>query len=185
MDNGACSYRRFLDGDDNAIVEIIRDYKDGLMLFINRYVNNIHIAEELTEDTFFKLVTKKPRFHAKCSFKTWLYTIGRNLAINRIKYSVHISDTPPEELKDLSSDEYDVERTYLKEEQKIQLYKALSAINRDYATALHLKYFEDMCNEQIAKVLKKNKRQIENLLYQAKQALRSELEKEGFIYEGF
>ncbi len=185
MDNGACSYRRFLDGDDNAIVEIIRDYKDGLMLFINRYVNDIHIAEELTEDTFFKLVTKKPRFSAKCSFKTWLYTIGRNVAINRIKRNSHLSEIEPEELNRLCSDEDDVERSYLREEQKIQLYKALSAIQRDYATVLHLKYFEEMSNEQISKVLRKNKRQIENMLYQAKQALRSALEKEGFIYEGF
>ena len=52
MDNGASSYRRFLDGDDEGIVEIIKEYKDGLMLFINRYVDNIHIAEELTEDVF-------------------------------------------------------------------------------------------------------------------------------------
>ena len=48
MDNGASSYRRFLEGDDSGIVEIIRDYKDGLILFLNRYVNNIHTAEELT-----------------------------------------------------------------------------------------------------------------------------------------
>ena len=33
MDNGASSYRRFLEGDDNGIVEIIRDYKDGLIFF--------------------------------------------------------------------------------------------------------------------------------------------------------
>ncbi len=51
MDNGASSYRRFLSGDDNGIVDIIKDYKDGLMLFLNRYVNNIHVAEELTEDS--------------------------------------------------------------------------------------------------------------------------------------
>ncbi|BBK23162.1 hypothetical protein Aargi30884_20650 [Amedibacterium intestinale] len=31
MDNGAGSYRRFLDGDDDGIVEIVRDYKDGLI----------------------------------------------------------------------------------------------------------------------------------------------------------
>ena len=30
MDNGASSYRRFLDGDDEGIVEIIKDYKEGL-----------------------------------------------------------------------------------------------------------------------------------------------------------
>ena len=38
-------------------------------------------------------------------------------------------------------------------------------------------------NEEIAKIMKKNKRQIENLIYRAKGALKSELEKEGFEYE--
>ena len=33
-------------------------------------------------------------------------------------------------------------------------------------------------------VLKKNRRQIENMIYQAKQSLKSELDKEGFHYEG-
>ncbi len=185
MDNGASSYRRFLDGDDNGIVEIIEDYKDGLILFINRYVNNIHIAEELTEDTFFQLVTKKPRFTVKYAFKTWLYTIGRNLAINYTKHHRYIAETPTDELKDLCADEDNIEASYLREEQKLQLNKALSNIHSKYATVLHLKYFEEMSNDQISKVLKKNKRQVENMLYQAKQALKSELEREGFIYEEF
>ena len=73
MDNGAGSYRRFLDGDDDGIVEIVRDYKDGLIFYINSYVNNIHIAEELTEDTFFKLIVKKPKYRYQYSFKAWLY----------------------------------------------------------------------------------------------------------------
>ncbi len=183
MDNGASSYRRFLNGDDTGIVEIIRDYKDGLMLFINRYVNNVHIAQDLTEDTFFKLVTKKPRFTVKSSFKTWLYTIGRNTALNYIKRSNMISETPIENMVDLRADETNVEQAYLREEQKIQLNKALSKIHFDYATVLHLKYFEDMSNEQIAKVLKRSKRQVENMLYQAKKVLKHELKKEGFIYE--
>ncbi len=185
MDHGASSYRRFLDGDDNSIVEIIQDYKDGLILFINRYVNNIYIAEELTEDTFFQLITKKPRFAVKYSFKTWLYTIGRNLAINYKKHHRYMAEIPTEELKDLYADENDIETSYLRQEQKLRLNKALSNIHSEYATVLHLKYFEEMANEQIAKVLKKNKRQVENMLYQAKQALKSELEREGFIYEEF
>ena len=48
----------------------------------------------------------------------------------------------------------------------------------------YLKFFEDLNNEQIAMVLKKNRRQIENMIYQAKQALKSELDKEGVHYEG-
>lgn len=183
MDNGASSYRRFLDGDDNGIVEIIRDYKDGLILFLNRYVNNIHVAEELTEDTFVRIVTRKPRFAAKYSFKTWLYTIGRNTAINYVKRESKISDAPVEDWDNLSRDEETLEQSYLREEQKIIVHKALSQINSDYGTVLYLKFFEDLTNEQIAKVTKKNKRQVENLLYQAKQSLKAELEKEGFPYE--
>ena len=183
MDNGASSYRRFLEGDDNGIVEIIRDYKDGLILFLNRYVSNIHIAEELAEDTFFKIVTRKPRFIAGGSFKTWLYTIGRNMAINYIRQAKKISDTSIEDI-DGYSDECNLEETYLREEEKIVVHRALSKINADYSKVLYLKFFEDLNNEQIAMVLKKSRRQIENMLYQAKQSLKSELDKEGFHYEG-
>ena len=45
MDNGASSYRRFLDGDDKGLAEIVRDYSDGLILYLNGVVNNISIAE--------------------------------------------------------------------------------------------------------------------------------------------
>ena len=84
MDNGASSYRRFLDGDDNGIIEIVNNYKDGLILYLNGYVNNIFIAEELTEDTFFRLIIKKPKYSGKSTFKSWLYAIGRNVAVDYI-----------------------------------------------------------------------------------------------------
>lgn len=77
MDSGADSYRRFLDGDDEGLAEIVREYKDGLILYLNCYVNNLYIAEELTEDTFFRLITRKPKFSGKSTFKSWLYAIGR------------------------------------------------------------------------------------------------------------
>ena len=90
MDNGASSYRRFLDGDDKGIAEIVGDYKDGLILYLNGYVKNIFIAEELTEETFFRLIVKKPRFLGKSSFKSWLYAIGRNVAIDFIRHNSKI-----------------------------------------------------------------------------------------------
>ncbi|MCQ2440732.1 MAG: hypothetical protein MJ076_02400 [Clostridia bacterium] len=58
MDNGVSSYRRFLKGDEEGFVEIVRDYKDGLILYLNGFVKNISVAEELTEDTFVKLGIK-------------------------------------------------------------------------------------------------------------------------------
>lgn len=70
-DNGASSYRRFRDdGDESGLVEIIRDYKDGLIFYLNSFVGNIYTAEELAEDTFVLLGTKKPKDKGKGSFKT-------------------------------------------------------------------------------------------------------------------
>ena len=63
MDNGASSYRRFLNGDDKGLENIVRNYKDGLILYLNGFVNNVYIAEDLMEETFFKLIIKKPRFN--------------------------------------------------------------------------------------------------------------------------
>ena len=99
MDNGAGSYRRFLDGDDLGIAEIVRDYKDGLILYLNGYVKNVHTAEELAEDTFFRLMIKKPKFNGRSSFKSWIYAIGRNVAIDYIRRAVRaaVSPVPAEE----------------------------------------------------------------------------------------
>lgn len=182
MDNGAGSYRRFLAGDDNGIVEIIRDYKDGLILYLNGITGDICLAEELMEDTFFKLVTKKPKFSGKCSFKTWLYAIGRNAAIDGLRRRSRISSVPADECYDLS-DEENIEQEYLREEQKITLHKALQRLNPDYRQVLYLVFFEQFSNAETAEIMHKNKRQIENLLYRAKQALKEELGKEGFSYE--
>ena len=146
MDNGACSYRRFLEGDDEGVVEIIRDYKDGLILFLNRYVHNVHIAEELAEETFFRIIIKKPRFIKKASFKTWLYTIGRNTANNYLKHAAKTLHSDPEDLErlfgEMESPEIEgLEKAYIREEEKIAIHRALGSINPDYAKVLYLKFF--------------------------------------------
>lgn len=183
MDTGASSYLRYLDGDDTGLTEIIRDYKDGLTLYINGYVNNIFTAEDLMEDTFFKLATKKPRFSGKSSFKTWLYAIARNVALDYLRKNSKIADTPIEDLSNYIVEESNVEREYLIKEQKIFLHRIMRELKPEYFQVLYLVYFENFTNKEIAKIMKKNKRQIENLIYRAKSTLKSELEKEGFEYE--
>lgn len=85
MDNGASSYDRYLAGDDSALGDIVREYKDGLTVYLDSFTDNIHDAEELMEETFFRLAYKKPKFSGKSSFKTWLYSIGRNLALDHLR----------------------------------------------------------------------------------------------------
>ncbi len=183
MDNGASSYRRFLDGDDDGIVEIIKDYKDGLMLYLNNYVQNIHIAEDLMEDTFVRLVTKKPHFSGKSSFKTWLYAIGRNIAVDYVRKHAKLPEVSAEELSVILSDETDVEKEYLRDERKIILHKALKKINVEYSKVLYLIYFENFNITETSSIIKKSYKQTENLVYRAKRSLKSQLEMEGFVYE--
>ncbi len=183
MDNGASSYRRFRDnGDESGLVEIIRDYKDGLILYLASIVGNIRTAEELAEDTFVLLGTKKPRDKGKGSFRTWLYTIGRNVAIDHIrKYRKH-SEVSIDDIE-LVSEEESVEAAYIRQEQKITVHRAMRRLSPEYRQVLWLVYFEELSSKEAAGIMKKTVRSVESLLYRAKKSLRSQLEKEGFDYE--
>ena len=183
MDNGASSYRRFLDGDDTAIAEMVGAYKDGLILYLNGFVHNIHTAEDLMEDTFFKLMVKKPRFREKYAFKTWLYTIGRNVALDHLRRNARQTVLSPEELAVHRAEEDSLEQAYLTEERKIILHRAMDRLHPEYRQILWLIYFEDMKSGDAAKALGKTPKQAANLLYRAKSALKTQLEQEGFIYE--
>lgn len=183
MDNGASSYRRFLNGDDSGIVDIVKDYKDGLILYLNRYVENILIAEELAEETFFKLMIKKPRFLPRYSFKTWLYTIGRNILIDYIRKRRKIVFHTLENYEYLIGEEDSLLQAYLREEKKQMVHKAIGKLKPEYREVLQLIYFEEFTNIETAKIMKKSKRQVEMLVYRAKKSLKTELLKEGFGYE--
>lgn len=185
MDNGAVSYRRFLDGDDSAFVDLIRDYKDGLILYLCGITGNVHLAEDLTEDTFVRIITRKPKFSGKSSFKTWLYAIARNMAFDYLRKNKGIQQVSTEELHSLQSDEETLERAYIKEEERIELHKAMDKLIPAYKQVLWLTYFEEFSAKEVSLIMKKSVHNVETLLYRARRSLKAELEREGFVYEGF
>ena len=182
MDNHADSYRRYLDGDDNGLVEIIGHYRYGLTLYIGDIVGDICLAEDIMQEVFVKLAVKKPKFGGKSSFKTWLYSVARNRALDRLRQIARHKETPLDECFE-ASDETDIEKQYIKEEQKIELHKAMKRLSSDYAQVLYLRYFEDFDTNEIAGIMRKSKKQVGDLLYRAKKSLKTELERAGFTYE--
>ena len=52
MDNGASSYRRFLDGDESAFDDIMKELFYPLVFFVDRYVQDVHTAEDMAMDVF-------------------------------------------------------------------------------------------------------------------------------------
>ncbi|MBQ2842347.1 MAG: RNA polymerase sigma factor [Clostridia bacterium] len=180
MDNGESSYRRFLDGDESAFGEILDMYSENLIFFINRYIRNVAIAQEISEDVFVELLIHKRRYNFKTSLKTYIFTIARNKTVDYIRRCERRPECAYEYIE-TESDRKSLEDEFLKKEQERELHKAIDALNDDYKTVLHLIYFEDMSYEQAGKVMKKNKKQIENLAYRAKQALKKELKKEAML----
>ena len=183
MGNDADRYRRFLDGD-NGLVEIIDEYHEGMSLYLNSIVNDMCLAEDIMQETFVKLAIKKPAFRGKCSFKTWLFTIARNCAVDHLRKDKKISDLPLEEQLNIS-DAIDTEKEFFKEEQKAELYSAMKRLNPDYYQVLYLMYFEDLDASDIAKIMHKAKRQVSDLIFRARKSLKNELERKGFVYERY
>lgn len=182
MGNGASSYRRYLAGDDEGLHEIICDYRKGLILYLNSYVQNIHTAEDLAEDVFTELAIHCPKFSEKSTFKTWLFAIGRNITAKHLRKHNRVSIVPLESQEYLA-DEVDIECNYIKDEQKRMVHRALHNLKLEYRQVLFLSFFEGFSNEETALIMKKTKRQVESMLYNAKKALKSELERSGYEYE--
>lgn len=180
METSEQCYQRFLQGDDSALVQLIRDHSDGLMLYLNGMVSNITVAEDLTEETFLKLVLKKPRFSAQSSFKTWLYTIGRNLALDYLRRNrrrvLSLEDCP-------EAEEPDLEQRYFRDDDRRIIHQAMKALKPEYRQVLWLIYFEDFSCADAGKILGKSTANTQTLVSRARKALKTKLLEEGFVYE--
>lgn len=175
-------YKRFLQGDDGALEYIIRAYRDGLLLYIHGIVDDMHLAEELAEDVFVKLVVKRPKFSENSSFKTWLYAVGRNVARDHMRRKKRTT-VPLEECPELSDDEKDLELNYIGQEDRILLHRAMRQLKMEYRQILWLVYFEDFSLSQAARVMGKTTHNAETLVYRARKALKEKLMQEGYEYE--
>jgi RNA polymerase sigma factor (sigma-70 family) len=176
MDNGTRCYHRFLDGDEDALEEIVDMYNRKLILFINRRVNNLCDAEDLAAEAFLDLILKKPRFREESSFKTYLFSIGQNKARDFVKKQSRHANVPLDGVQiaeqNLLLDELEWD------EQQKALLCALDDLHPDYRDVLHLLFFEEMSYREAAVVMRKNEKQINNLAYRAKNALRAAMQQE-------
>ena len=179
MDNGASSYRRFLDGDESAFDEIMKELFDNLVFFIDRYVHDIHAAEDIAIDAFSDLVVNKHRYNFKVTLKTYLFMLGRSRALNYIKHHKVIDFVELTEVDKASSEQETLEEIVLADERKRVVNNALNTLPDDMRVVIHLIYFEDLSYNEAAKIMKKNRKQVDNLLYRAKKELRIILGKDG------
>ena len=179
MDNGASSYRRFLNGDESAFDDVMKELFDNLVFFVDRYVHDIHAAEDIAIDAFSDLVVNKHRYNFKVTLKTYLFMLGRSRALNYIKHRKVINFVELTEADNISAEQKTLEEIILEDERKRIVNNALNSLTDDMRVVVHLIYFEDLTYDEAAKVMKKNRKQVDNLLYRAKKELRIILGKDG------
>lgn len=179
MDNGAGSYRRFLDGDESAFDDIMKELFHPLVFFIDRYVHDVHAAEDIAIDTFADLVVHRHRYNFKVTLKTYVFMLGRSRALNYIKHRGLVAFSPLSETEDMSDGEPTLEELVLADERRRAVNAAVSQLSEDMRAVVHLVYFESMTYDEAAKVLKKKRKQVDNLLYRAKGELRIILGEDG------
>ena len=182
MDNGASSYRRYLDGDEAAFDELLRLYRDNLTFFINRYVHDLDAAEDIAIDTFMYLIVHRLRYNFRTPLKTYLFMIARSRALDYLKHRSKITTVEISEVEGTLTDGITLEELILLDERKQMLNRALKQLPEDMQLAAHLVYFEDLTYDDAARVMKKNRKQVANLLYRAKEKLRAILGKDGELF---
>ncbi len=188
-EKGTLLYRRFLAGDEESLEELISLYHHGLLRFINGYVQDVGLAEDVLVDVFTTLYFKRPfQERDNATLKTYLYTIARNKSLNILKKQKRRREVSLDELQAAGTKEE--KGLYLrssilppdlhleKAEQKDKLYTALKNISPDYREVLLLRYFDDLSPDKIAKIVNKSNKQVYNLIARGKIALKKQLEKE-------
>ena len=160
-------------GDESAFDAIFEEMRGPLCFFINRYVNNPDVAEDILMDTFVSLLLNIKKFNYRARVSTYLFTIARNKAIDYVRRNRNKMLTLDENTPD--EDYLRIEDEYIRNEEYERLHVAMRTLSENYRTALHLYYFEGMCVEDIAVVMRKNKKQVYNLLHRAREELKVRL----------
>ena len=173
-------YRRYLNGDEDALGALMERYGTKLTLYLDGYLCDLHEAEDLMIEAFAHIFARERPIQDGC-FKAYLYKTGRNLALRcktRRRFFLPLEELPFE-----LPDEALAETGLFQNEQHQQLYAALGKLKKEYRETLFLVYFEGLSYRQAAQVLGRTEQQVTNLVYRGKQQLKQLLEQEGYQYE--
>ncbi len=173
-------FDKLLKGDQAALRPLMERYGDVLTLYINGYVHELDTAEDLMIEAFSRMLVKRPRLR-KDGFKPYLYKVARNLALRHIYLSSRFMSVDDLAVEPGSGER--IEDEILSDERAQVLYRALEKIPVDCREALYLVYIEDMSYDEAGAVMRKTRKQVDNLVQRGKRAMRPLLEEEGVSYD--
>lgn len=137
---------RHLGGDARAFDELVRRYQRPIYRLALRYVRSEADAKDVTQRTFVKALRALARFRADASFRTWLYRIAINAALNHLRdrrreerRQVAEAEVPPTAPADLDSGR-----------RSAALRAAVAALPPRQRMVLELRVYDDLTFREVA-----------------------------------
>jgi len=178
--------RLFQEGDEEAFQELVRRFKEPIVSFAMRMLNDREKAVDVAQETFINVFTHADSYRPVASFTGWLYRIAYNLAINEIrrqKRQPAVSlDAPvagqnaearPLEPRDESEG---IEQQLLQHELRENVRRCVAALPARYRGAIVMKDMEGMTFEEIAAILRCPESTVKSRVMRGRRMLRRRLE---------
>ena len=113
---------------------------------------NREIAEEITQDTFYKAVSTTSQFKGKSDELTWLCSIAKNLYHDEMRSRQRVADVS--EINDLPSNE-NVENSVTDSDMAFRIHLVLHRLEEPYKEVFQLRVFGELSFAQIAAIFGK------------------------------
>jgi RNA polymerase sigma-70 factor, ECF subfamily len=175
-------------GREPAYRELIRRYERPVFSLVFRMVRNRELAEDLTQDTFIKVLQHVDRYRPEFKFSSWLFKIANNVAIDHLRRrqldTVSIDGSPHAVTNDAvestsfdvsAHDESALERLEAKE-LGTAIEAAIAQLRPEYRSCILLRHVEDKSYEEIAATLDLPLGTVKTYIHRARHELRELLE---------
>ena len=149
--------KEFQNGNRNSYTQLVTRYRDKIISFLYRYMHDMDSAEDLAQESFFKVYLKKDSYKETYKFSTWLFTIASNLAKTELR---KLKRRKTSSISDINQDgssenifvgEDNIEKSSNNESKILQ--KALSELEHDYKIIIILREIQELSYDVISKIL--------------------------------
>jgi RNA polymerase sigma-70 factor, ECF subfamily len=164
-------------GDRRALEQLYLLHFDRIYSYLHMSVGNRHDAEDLTNQTFVKMLESIGRFEwRKVPISAWLFRIAHNLAMDHFRASRRWQ--PEEELPEREqSAEHSAEEEALQAIGRRSMLEMIENLSHDQQQVLTLKFVFNFGNAEVATILGKTEGAIKSLQHRALATLQRRLSK--------
>jgi RNA polymerase sigma-70 factor, ECF subfamily len=166
-------------GDSKAFESLLGRYKNHVFGLCKRLMRSEMLAEEMSQETWIRVVRAAPQFEPKGSVKSWILTIAKNQCLNLIEKRGW-EEAMPEGFEEQIADPTENLETILGNQAvKKQIIKAMDQLPDRQRAVLVLWMQDEKSYEEMAKDLKTHVGALKVLLHRAKENLARALREEG------